>query len=643
MLQWINDRMKHIGWIIILPLGLVFSVWGVHGIVDFTTRQDKGLQGQRRGSRPRAPAPRLPGAGRAARRASTPTRSRRTVKKTTQDHVVEEFVNTALLDQKVKELRYVVSDKDVVESIARYQGFQVGGQFNKDAYYALLRAQGYTPDRFEAEQRQTLRVRALETALFVSSFATPAEIARYAALKCETREVAFAVLPLAKFLAAAKPDEAAVAGLLRRPTRTSSRRRTRCTCSYVALRVADAARDVVVDDAALKAYYETVKERYIEPEQRHARHILIQGNDAAAKKQADEVYALATKPGADFAALAKQYSKDAGSAGQGGDLGFAEKSFFVAPFADALFAMQPGEVKGPVKTQFGWHVIKLEAIQPGKAKGLDEVRGDLEREYRRAEAERRFGERQEKLEQLAFENNGSLEPVAKALGLKIEEVADFYKGLPGNELAANAKLLQAAFGADVLGGQNSRPIELSPGDVVVIRATDHRPPAEQPLEAVRARAVEGARRELAEREAKAAAGRVAAAARRRREVGCGLEAGRWRCRGRRRQGAARRRHPTRAGEVRRAHRPGRSRPRCSADALQGEGAGRGPGDHGLGPARERRRGGLRAHRRQARRGQGRGRGAPRARRGVGRGGVLGLPRCDARRSATVHYNPALFD
>jgi peptidyl-prolyl cis-trans isomerase D len=509
MLQWINDRMKHIGWIVILPLGLVFSVWGVHGIVDFTTRQDRGL----RVNGEEVDLERLRRAYQeqvAQLSRAFPEEIPAEVRKTTQDNVVQEFVNTALLDQKVRDQRYVVSDKDVVESIAKYQGFQVGGQFNKDAYYALLRAQGYTPERFEAEQRQSLRVRALETGLFISSFATPAEIARYAALKLETREATVAVLPLAKYLAAARPDEAAVQAYYD-AHKDEFKTPDTVHLSYVALTVADTAREVVVDDAALKAYYDTVQERYIEPEQRHARHILIQGGDAAAKQQADEVYALASKPGADFAALAKQYSKDAGSAAQGGDLGFAEKSFFVAPFADALFAMQPGEVRGPVKTEFGWHIIKLEQIQPGKAKALDEVKADLEREYRRAEAERRFGERQEKLEQLAFENNGSLEPVAKALGLKVEDVPDFYKGLAGNELAANPKLLQAAFSADVLGGQNSRPIELAPGDVVVIRASDRRPPADQPLEAVRAKAVDGARRELAEREAKAAAGRVAQA------------------------------------------------------------------------------------------------------------------------------------
>ena len=509
MLQWINDRMKVIGWIFILPLALVFAVWGVHGIVDFTTRQDRGLRVN--GEEVNLERVRQAYQEQLVQLSRIyPDEVPADVKKSMQDKVVDQFVGTALMDQKVKELKYVVSDKDVIESIAQYQGFQVGGKFNKDAYYSLLRAQGYTPERFEAEQRQLLKVRELETGLFVSSFATPAEIARAAALRGEQRELAVAVLPLAKYLAAARPDEAAVKAYYE-AHRAEFRTPDTVHLAYVALKVADAAREVAVDDAALKAYYETVKERYIEPEQRHARHILIQGQDEAAKKKADEVYALAAKPGADFAALAKQYSQDAGSAPAGGDLGFAEKSFFVGPFADAVFAMQPGEVRGPVKTQFGWHVIKLEAIQPGKSKAFEEVRADLEREYRKTEAERRFGERQEKLEQLAFENSGSLEPVAKSLGLKVEEIADFYKGLPNNELAANEKVLQAAFSADVLGGQNSRPIELAPGNVVVLRSTDRRAPADQPLEAVRARATDGARREIAEREIKAAAERLASA------------------------------------------------------------------------------------------------------------------------------------
>jgi peptidyl-prolyl cis-trans isomerase D len=505
MLQWINDRMKVFGWLFILPLAVVFAVWGVQGIVSFTNSQDRGLKVN--GQQVSLEEMRLAYQQRTAQLARAfPEEIPADIKKRVQDGVVDEFTNTALIEQKVASQRYAVTDADVVESIKGYEGFQVGGQFNKDAYYALLKARGYTPERFEAEQKKLLKTRALEGALFVSGFATPQEIARAAALKGETRELTWAQIPVAKYTASAKPDEAAVKAYYDgHPDEFKTPDTVKL--SYLALRVTDIAQEVAVDDAALKAYYDTIKERYIEVEKRHARHILIQSgsDDAAAEKKAKEIYAEAAKPGADFAALAKKYSQDAGSAAQGGDLGTVEKSFFVGPFGDALFAMQAGEVKGPVKTQFGWHVIKLEEIVPGKSKSFEEVKATIEPDFKRTEAERRFGERQEKLEQLAFENSGSLEPVAKALKLKIEEVPSFHAGLADSELAANAKVMKAAFSADVLGGQNSRPIELRPGNVVVLRASDHRPPVLQPLEAVKAQAEAGARKVLAAKQAVAAA------------------------------------------------------------------------------------------------------------------------------------------
>ena len=515
MLQWINDRLKVIGWIFILPLALVFAVWGVHGIVDFATSRDKGLRVN--GEEVRVDRVRQDYQERLAElnRAypdEIPAEARTSAQKST----IERFVNTALFDQQVAALGYTVSDRDVVQSIESIESFQVGGKFNLDSYHALLRAQGLTPSQFEADQRRSLRARALEGGLFLSSFVTPKELAEAAALRGETRELAYAVLPAARFAAGARPDASALTAYYERHKDAFKTPET-VRLSYVALRVADAAREVTVDEPALRAYYDTVKERYIEAEKRHARHILIgAGSDAAvAEKKVAEVLALARRPGADFAALARQYSQDTGSAAQGGDLGWAEKSFFVGPFADALFAMQPGEIRGPVKTPFGWHIIRLEEVQPGKVKTFEQVHGDLEQEYRRVEAERRFGERQEKLDQLAFESSDSLEPVAHALGVKVEQIASFARGAAADpraaELAASPKVLQAAFSADVLAGQNSRAIELAPGNVVVLRASEHKLPEQQPLEAVRAQVEQAVRRELAETEARTAAARVAAA------------------------------------------------------------------------------------------------------------------------------------
>ena len=511
MMQWINDRVKVFGWFIVVPLGLMFAVWGVHGIVDFSARQDKGLRVN--GEDLNVERVRQAYMEQLAQLARVyPNEVPAAVRSSTQQRIVDEFVSTALIDQRTAAMHYQVSDKDVVDSIHSYKGFQVNGEFNRDAYFTMLREQGYKPERFEDEQRELLRARTLQSGLLVSSFVTPVELTRLVALRDETREIGYAVLPLAKFLATAKVDDAAIAAYYE-AHKDSFKTPDSVHLRYVALRVSDIAHGIAADEPALRAYFDSVKDRFVEAEKRHARHILIQatGDEAATKAKADEVYAEVSKPGADFAALAKKYSQDAGSAAQGGDLGWAEKTFFVKPFADALFAMKPGEIRGPIKTQFGWHIVQLEEIQPAKSKSFEDVKGELLPEYQKTEAERRFGEDQEKIEQLAFEQSGSLDPIAKSLGLKIEEVGDFHKGLANNELAANQKVLDAAFSAAVIAGQNSKAIEIAPGYVVVLRAAERKPPAQQELAAVRADVTAAVRREVATKDAKAAGERVTAA------------------------------------------------------------------------------------------------------------------------------------
>lgn len=510
MLQLINDRMKVIGWVFILPLALVFAVWGVTGIVDFSTAQGRGLTVN--GEEVPVDMVRRAYQNQVAELHRVfPDEIPQDVRNEVRQSIVDRYVSTELLDQKTAELRYVVTEQEIVEATQTFEPFRVGGAYNRQAADAFLRANGMSAAQFEAQQRQDLRLRQLVGGLNLSSFATAKEVEMAARLRGEQRELAYAVVPIARYLATAKPDAAAVQAYYEaNPAEFMSPETV--TLAYVRLRVADIAATVAVDDAALRGYYESVLQRFVEPETRRARHILIQSgeDDAAAQKKAQEVLALAQQSGADFAALAKQYSQDAGSAAQGGDLGWAERSFFVGPFADALFAMQPGQITGPVKTQFGWHVIRLEELRAGQQKTFEQARAELEAEYRQAEAERVFGERQEKLDELAFENTDSLEPVANALQLQVQTIPGFTKQQGGGALGANPAVLKVAFAPDVLGGQNSRGIELAPGDVVVLRVSEHALPAKQPLETVREKAYAGAQRDLALREAKAAGERLVA-------------------------------------------------------------------------------------------------------------------------------------
>ena len=200
-----------------------------------------------------------------------------------------------------------------------------------------------------------------------------------------------------------------------------------------------------ISDADLHAAYEKAKNRLLVPEKRHARHILITGkDDAAARAQAEQVLGQ-VKAGKDFGDLAKQYSQDPGSAQNGGDLGWAERTSFVAPFADALFGMAAGEVKGPVKTQYGYHIIRLDEIQAGKGKSFEEARADLEAQLRRDRATDRFGEIQEQLQTKVAEPGADLSVLAQEYHLTHGDLAEFQKGAGGAPLGPAPQLHRTPF------------------------------------------------------------------------------------------------------------------------------------------------------------------------------------------------------
>src|SRR5437773_2366352 len=222
------------------------------------------------------------------------------------------------------------------------------------------------------------------------------------------------------------------------------------------------------------------------PEKRHARHVLITGkDDAAALAQAQKVLAEA-KAGKDFGELAKQYSQDPGSAHNGGDLGWAERSAFVAPFADALFGMKVGEIKGPVKTQFGYHIIRLDEIQAGKSKSFEEARSDLEAQLKRDRATDRFGEIQERLQTKASEPGADLKALAQEFDLQAGEMPTFVKGAGAPPLGLAPPLQELIFADPPLAvGRLGGPVLLGDDRLAIVKVLEHRKARPKPLAEVR--------------------------------------------------------------------------------------------------------------------------------------------------------------
>jgi peptidyl-prolyl cis-trans isomerase D len=249
---------------------------------------------------------------------------------------------------------------------------------------------------------------------------------------------------------------------------------------------------VTVDDAQLKAYYEEQKaktpERFVQAEQRRVSHVLLPVNepkdDAAVKAKAEGILKRA-EGGEDFAKLAKEFSQDPGSAAQGGDLGWSERKVFVGPFADAAFSMKVGEIRGPVKTQFGYHILKLDGIQPSTVKTFEQAKAELETEYKRNQAETQFNTAQDQLADAALQNATDIDVVAKKAGLTVQDAPNFSRSDGGGALGKVTAVIDAAFSPEVLDGHLSSLIEVEKGRGVVLRATDHKLPQQKPLEAVR--------------------------------------------------------------------------------------------------------------------------------------------------------------
>jgi peptidyl-prolyl cis-trans isomerase D len=512
MLQTIHDKLK--GWLAGVVLGaiaLVFVFWGINWTMSAPNYAAKVNGVEISGNDVREAYQRQLAQYERQAKGPLDDAERAAIKK----RVLDDFVNGEVLATRADDLGYRVSDQQVLDEMAQYPQLQVDGKFDYAYALSVLKAQGRSVSQIENAFRRDVKLRELDKAINASSFATATEVKRFLELTRQQRELAWLTLPAAKYAADATPDDAAVKAYY---DAHKSQYMTPETVNlrYVELSLAELASKVTVDDAQLKTYYDEQKaktpERYVQPEQRHVRHILLQvtdpKDDAAVKAKAGDILKRA-QSGEDFGKLAAEFSQDPGSAQKGGDLGWADRKAYVGPFADAAFGMKEGEIKGPVKTQFGYHIIKLEGIQPTAVKTFEQAKDELTAEYRQSQAERLFNDAQDQLADAALQNTSDIDVVARKAGLTVHDIPNFSRTEGGGDLGKTPAVLQAAFSQDVLDGRLSPIVELEKGRGVVLRATDHVLPQQKPLDAVRAEVVAAWKKERgAELAAQAAAAAV---------------------------------------------------------------------------------------------------------------------------------------
>jgi len=271
------------------------------------------------------------------------------------------LIDRKLLLQAAEQAGFALSQAELDKVIVQVPAFQVEGKFNADLFDQRIRQEGYTRLQFRQQLEKDILASQLQAGVAGSGFVTDEEIQAFARLEKQTRD--FATLTLkADPKAVTLSDDELQAYYKEHSSQFMSPEQV--VLEYIELNKADFFDQVEVKDEDLQAAYQ--KEIANLAEQRQAAHILLEVtdklSDTEAKAQIDAIAQRLVK-GEDFAVLAKELSNDPGSADKGGDLGYAAPGVYDPAFEEALYALKQGEVSAPVRTQFGWHLIKLLGVQ----------------------------------------------------------------------------------------------------------------------------------------------------------------------------------------------------------------------------------------------------------------------------------------
>jgi peptidyl-prolyl cis-trans isomerase D len=412
--------------------------------------------------------------------------------------VLESIIAQRLVMAEVMKERLAMSKDTVVASILAAPEFQEGGKFSSERYSMYLRARGMSDEGNVAQLRVELPAGRLASAISGSAFQSRVVAERLITLQGEKREVAEALIPADQFLAGVKLDDAKVKAFYD-ANRAEFKVPERVRAEYLVLSAEDLGKDVAVTDAELKEAYDRLAGQLGVAEQRRASHILLK-----TKEEAERIAAEARKDPKRFAELAKKHSQDTGSAENGGDLGMNARGALAGKsLEDAIFSLKSGEIGGPVQSEFGFHVIRLAAIQAGKATSFDEVKKDLAADIAKQKGAKRFAETADAFNNLVYEQSDSLKPAAERYKLKVATSAWIARQPSAEQgVLAHPKLLAALFSADsIQQRRNTDAVEVAPGVLVAARVAEHQPEAQRPFEEVKAEV----ERRLARREAGALA------------------------------------------------------------------------------------------------------------------------------------------
>lgn len=493
MLQAIRDRASGwIAYIIVILICIPFALWGIH---EYFGGNDPLLAAEVNGRE--IPLRLLNQEFQQQKRYYQSIMGKQLPQgyedKNLKESALANLVRDELLRQEVEKAGYLLNDQVLLSQIKEIPAFFSNGVFDKNRYEEILEMQRRSTTEFEHNLRQQILVSQFIEGLSQSAFIPEESIYDYRRLVNQQRKFTYFIVPIDLAKATAEVGDEAIEKYYKTHTNQFNTPQ-RVQLDYIELTEKSLIASIPATEQQLREHYQSRPDSYQNPEQRRARHILLKlpSSTTATKNQSDkqvekhaQELVVRLRSGEKFSDLAKEYSEDTLSASSGGDLGWIVHGDMDHEFEDTLFNLERNQVSDPIKTESGYHIIQLVDIKPANRKSFNEVRGQIEKEYKQHIAEEQLIDLTEQLITLSYEQPDSLEPVAETLGIPINHTSWITEN-GGPNIGIEAKVRQAAFSKEVLSqGRNSELIELSNGRVVVLRVAQHEPAKPKPLHVVR--------------------------------------------------------------------------------------------------------------------------------------------------------------
>jgi len=517
MLQTIRDRAQGwIAWVIVILISIPFALWGIQSYLDIggapIAATVNGAEISQRDLDKRVQQARYELRERLGAAYDTAGFDDKTLR----SEVLDKMIRDALLFDTTKKLGLRVSDQEVQMQILSERAFLRDGRFDQDAYNRVLQLQGMSPAMFEHQLRQQLAGMQLVRAVGASAFVTASELSDYQRFADQKREISFLRFASDDYVDGVKVDDAAIDAYYKAHS-NDFQTPEQVKLDYLLLDSTTLASKVSVSDDELRQQYASEKGRFVVPERRQMRHILLtvpkDADEATANGVLEAIKKLRERilAGESFEEVAKESSKDPGSAAKGGDLGTVEKGVMDPAFERVAFDLPVDQVSEPVRTPFGYHLIEVTSIIPAQVQPFEAVKDTLRSEVAKQKTDSLYYDLGERLANIVYESPDSLEPAAEELGLSVQH-SDWMSREGGTGIFANPKVMAAAFSDEVLNaGSNSDMIEPDRDQLqaIVLRVADHREVATKPLDAVRDEIVARLKQEGAEAKAADAADALA--------------------------------------------------------------------------------------------------------------------------------------